>query len=125
MRVALASTLSTPVAASRVGSIEGLVWTLADELTRAGHEVTTFAALGSEAPGEVVETLPPYGDSALDWQAAEWVNLCRLVERAADFDVVHSHAYLWGLPLGRLSPAPIVHTLHVWPWAEAAALVEE
>jgi glycosyltransferase involved in cell wall biosynthesis len=36
--------------------------------------------------------------------------------------VLHSHVYLWGLPLERLSKAPMVHTLHVCPDEDAARL---
>src|SRR5262249_41110466 len=38
------------------------------------------------------------------------------------FDVLHSHAYLWGLPLQPLSKAPMLHTLHVSPYENEARL---
>jgi glycosyltransferase involved in cell wall biosynthesis len=50
------------------------------------------------------------------------VNLCAAVEQSGRFDVVHSHAYLWGLPLSPLSRAPMVHTMHVTPYDDAAKL---
>jgi glycosyltransferase involved in cell wall biosynthesis len=90
-----------------------------------GHEVTTFAAGGSEVCGELVATLPgPYGTAGApdDWQLCEWINLCRAVEQSGRFDVLHSHAYLWGLPLEGLSRAPMVHTLHVTPYEDAGRL---
>src|SRR5688500_13485568 len=102
MRVALISTLATPVRPRGTGSVEGLVWLLSRELTALGHAVTVFAAAGSEPCGELVATLPgPYGakGSPDDWRLCEWVNLCRAVEESGRFDVLHSHAYLWGLPL--------------------------
>ena len=43
---------------SGAGSVEGLVWALADGCQRAGHEVTVFGAAGSCVPGELVATLP-------------------------------------------------------------------
>jgi glycosyltransferase involved in cell wall biosynthesis len=36
--------------------------------------------------------------------------------------ILHSHAYLWGLPLDALSQAPIVHTLHITPEPDSARL---
>ena len=33
----------------------------------------------------------------------------------ARFDVVHSHSYLWGVPMQSLSAAPVVNTIHVVP----------
>lgn len=43
----------------------------------------------------------------------EWLNLCQAVARSRECDVLHSHAYLWGLPLDELAQAPTIHTLHV------------
>jgi glycosyltransferase involved in cell wall biosynthesis len=125
MRIALVSTLSTPVRREGSDSIESLVWLLSRELTHLGHEVTVFAAAGSEVCGELVPTLPgPYGTAGSpdDWQLCEWINLCRAVAQSGRFDVLHSHAYLWGLPLEPLSRAPMVHTLHVCPYENEARL---
>jgi glycosyltransferase involved in cell wall biosynthesis len=125
MRIAQVATVGTPVRRERSDSIESLVWLLSRELTRQGHEVTVFACAGSEVDGELVATLPgPYGTAGApdDWQLCEWLNLCRAVEQSGRFDVLHSHAYLWGLPLQRLSRAPMVHTLHVSPYDEEARL---
>ena len=125
MRIAQIATLATPVRQQGSGSIESLVWLLTRELTRLGHEVTVFATAGSETHGELVATLPgPYGTdgSPGDWQLCEWINLCRAVECSSRFDVLHSHAYLWGLPLQRLACAPMVHTMHVGPGEDEALL---
>ncbi len=127
MRIAMVSTLAAPVAreTAGAGSVEGLVWALADGCVRAGHDVTVFGAAGSSAPGELVATLPgPYGcDGAPDdWMVCEWINLCAAVEQSARFDVVHAHAYGWGMPLEPLARAPMLHTVHVWPWDESAQL---
>ena len=125
MRIAQVSTLSTPVRREGGASIESLVWLLTRELTALGHEVTVFACAGSESHGELVPTLPgPYArdGSPGDWHLCEWINLCRAVEQSARFDVLHSHAYLWGLPLQNLSRAPMVHTLHVMPYDDEARL---
>ncbi|HEY6170277.1 MAG TPA: glycosyltransferase, partial [Verrucomicrobiae bacterium] len=118
MRIAQVSTVSAPVRRESGGSVEAMVWLLTRELVKLGHEVTVFGIAGSQVDGELVTTLPgPYGapDSMDDWQLCEWVNLCRAVEQSGRFDVLHTHAYLWGLPLQPLSRAPVVHTLHIVP----------
>ncbi len=118
MKIAQVSTVASPVRRGRGGSVEQLVWLLTRELTKMGHEVVVFGAAGSETDGETVVTLPgPYASDGTpsDWELCEWINLCRAVEHSRDFDVLHSHAYLWGMPLERVSPAPFVHTLHVLP----------
>jgi glycosyltransferase involved in cell wall biosynthesis len=125
MRIALASTVSAPVRKNASGSIEGWTWLLAHELTRLGHEITVFGCAGSEANAEVVVTTPgPYGEDGAydDWQLCEWVNLCRAVEQSGRFDVLHSQAYLWGIPLQPLSRVPMVHTIHIVPDENAARL---
>jgi glycosyltransferase involved in cell wall biosynthesis len=125
MRIAQVSTLSTPVRENGSDSIESLVWLLTRELTALGHEVTVFGAEGSETTGEFIRTLPgPYGVGGApdDWQVCEWINLCRAVEESERFDVLHSHAYLWGLPLARLARARMVHTLHTSPYDDEARL---
>jgi glycosyltransferase involved in cell wall biosynthesis len=125
MRIAQVATVGTPVRREGSDSIESLVWLLGRELTLRGHEVTVFATAGSEVCGELVATLPgPYGTAGApdDWQLCEWINLCRAVEQSGRFDVLHSHAYLWGLPLQRLARAPMVYTLHVTPYEDEARL---
>lgn len=123
----MVSTLAACVARDTpgAGSVEGLVWALADGCVRAGHDVTVFAAEGSCSPGELVATLPgPYGCNGApdDWALCEWINLCSAVEQSGRFDVVHAHAYGWGMPLERLSRAPMLHTVHVWPYDDSARL---
>lgn len=125
MRIAQIATLSTPVRETNSGSVESLVWLMARELTRLGHEVTVFGAGDSETYGEFVKTLPgPYGSPRApdDWQMCEWINLCRAVEQSGRFDVMHSHAYLWGMPLQPVALAPMLHTLHVSPFSDQARL---
>jgi glycosyltransferase involved in cell wall biosynthesis len=125
MRIAQVSTVGTPVGATGAGSIESLVFFLTEELTRRGHDVTVFCAAGSVSSGRIVETLPgTYGRSGApgDWHVCEWINLSRAVARSQDFDVLHSHAYLCGLPLAPLARCATVHTLHIAADEDAAAL---
>ncbi len=125
MRIAQISTLAAPVRHNSQSSVESLVWLITRELARAGHQVTIFGVAGSEADGEVVAALPgPYGEnnSLEDWHLCEWINLCQAVQQSGRFDVLHSHAYLWGLPLEPLSQAPMVHTMHIIPEEDSARL---
>jgi glycosyltransferase involved in cell wall biosynthesis len=125
MRIALASTVSSPVRQDAGGSVEAWTWLLTRELSRFGHEVTVFGCAGSKVDGELVVTVPgPYGQNGAfdDWQLCEWVNLCRAVQESSRFDVLHAQAYLWGIPLQPVSRAPMVHTLHIVPDENAAKL---
>jgi glycosyltransferase involved in cell wall biosynthesis len=123
LRIGLVATLSTPVRHSVSGSVEQLVWLLAREFSALGHDVTVYACGGSDVDGTVVETVPgPYEAAGTpeDWRDAELVNLCRAVADSDGFDILHSHAYLWGLPLEQMSAAAMVHTAHVMPWGMEA-----
>lgn len=125
MRIAQIATVNTPVRQEDSGSIEGMVWLLSRELTRLDHEVTVFATADSDVCGELVPTLPgSYGaaGSPDQWGLCEWISLCRAVEQSDRFDVLHSHAYLWGLPLEPLAHAPMVHTTHILPGKDGALL---
>ena len=125
MRIAQISTLATPVLQIGGGSVEHLVWLLTRELVSLGHEVTVFGAGGSVVPGELVATLPgSYATKGTpcDWQLCEWMNLCAAVAESGRFDLLHSHAYLWGLPLERFSKARMLHTMHVLPHEDQANL---
>lgn len=128
MRIAQIATLATPVREKGSDSIETLVWLLSRELAAMGHEVTVFAAAGSEVGDgcALVENSPgTYGSQGApwDWHLCEWTHLCRAVEQSGRFDVIHSHNYLWGVPLQRLAAAPMVHTLHIMPSDDEAALL--
>lgn len=125
MRIAQIATLSAPVREETGGSVESLIWLLTRELMRLGHELTIFGTADSKTDAELVATLPgPYGatDSLDDWHLCEWLNLCRGVEESGRFDILHSHAYLWGMPLQPFSRTPMLHTTHIVPEDDSAKL---
>jgi glycosyltransferase involved in cell wall biosynthesis len=127
VRIAQVSTSSGPVRQDQTGSVESLVWLLTRELLALGHEVTVFGCGGSEVPAgaEFVQTHPSaYGKPGTpsDWQLCDWMTLSAAVDQSSRFDVLHSHAYLWGLPLERFTRCPMVHTLHTMPYHDEALL---
>jgi glycosyltransferase involved in cell wall biosynthesis len=125
VRIALVSTSSGPVRADNTGSVESQVWLLSRELVARGHDVTVFGCAGSEAPCEMVTVHPgPYASPGTlsDWQLCDWVTLAEAIAQSRRFDIIHSHAYLWGLPLERFSRAPMIHTMHTCPYENEALL---
>jgi glycosyltransferase involved in cell wall biosynthesis len=125
MRIALVATSSGPVRPDHTGSVESQVWLLSRELTARGHDVTVFGCAGADVPCEMVEVHPgPYATPGTlsDWQLCDWVTLSEAVAQSHRFDIIHSHAYLWGLPIERFSKAPMVHTMHTCPYANEALL---
>lgn len=109
----------------KYGGTERIVHGLATELVRRGHEVTVFASGDSDVPGTLVPTvdraLRPAGVEA---DASGWFlsTVQQVLDRADEFDVIHSHLEWWSLPLMRVAPTPTVATFHGrldLPWSEA------
>lgn len=107
------------------GGTERIVHGLVVELDRRGHEVTTFASGDSDVPGRLIATVPEalrpagYVGDPLPWFH---LTMREVVDRAAEFDLIHSHLEWSSLLLSRVSPIPVVATFHGrldLPWAEA------
>lgn len=107
------------------GGTERIVHGLVVELDRRGHEVTTFASGDSEVPGRLIATVPEalrpagYVGDPLPWFH---LTMREVVDRATEFDLIHSHLEWSSLLLARVSPIPVVATFHGrldLPWAEA------
>jgi glycosyltransferase involved in cell wall biosynthesis len=97
------------------GGTERIVHELTTELVRRGHEVTVFASGDSDVPGTLVPTvdraLRPAGVEA---DASGWFlsTVQQVLDRADEFDIIHSHLEWWSLPLARVSKTPVVATFH-------------
>jgi glycosyltransferase involved in cell wall biosynthesis len=108
------------------GGTERIIYELVVELDRRGHEVTTFASADSEVPGRHIPTvdvpLRPAGYSG-DSLPYFLATMRAVLDRADEFDLIHSHLE-WASPtLARVSPIPVVSTFHGrldLPWASEA-----
>ena len=120
MRIALVAPVAQSVPPARSGSIEAVTDLLVRGLVDRGHDVTLFAAESSATPAKLHAIFPEgyHADESLwPWELCELFNLAAAVERASAFDVIHAQAEYapLGLSFARLSPAPVVHTVHHWP----------
>jgi glycosyltransferase involved in cell wall biosynthesis len=115
LRIAEVAPPYEPVPPPAYGGTERIIGELVAALHGRGHDVTTFASGDSTVPGRLVPTVP-----AALWQtdfqgdAAPWfiATLDAVLERAADFDVIHSHVEWYSALLARSSPVPVVTTFH-------------
>jgi glycosyltransferase involved in cell wall biosynthesis len=138
LRIALIAPCDHPIAQPFGGGLESLVWQLRRALVARGHDVTLFAAEGSD-DGDAEQVLPvgswapsrtAAGDVSMPvegFMAAHHAYLRLLMSlagpRGEQFDVVHNHA-LHHLPVA-MSPLlvpPMLTSLHTppTPWLESA-----
>ena len=120
LRIGLVAPVAQSVPPARSGSIETVTDLLARGLVARGHDVTLFAAGSSATPATLHATFREgyHADESLwPWELCELFNLAAAVERAPAFDVLHAQAEYAPLALAysRLSPTPVVHTVHHWP----------
>ena len=119
MRIAQLAPLYEDVPPTAYGGTERVIADLCDGLTAAGHEVTLFATGSSRTQARLEPVVSaPLRDRMT---AAEMMDvgphlhlrmLADVFERAADFDVIHSHTDLWTLPFTKSVATPTVLTLH-------------
>jgi glycosyltransferase involved in cell wall biosynthesis len=97
------------------GGTERIVHELVTELTHRGHDVTTFAPGDSSVSGTLVATVPralrPAGHGG-DIGGYMLATMLKVLDRQADFDLIHSHLDWYGLALRRASRTPVVSTFH-------------
>src|SRR6266508_1409551 len=115
LRIAQVAPPLDPVPPRAYGGTERIVYELATELNRRGHDVTTFASGDSEPPGKHVVTAPralrPAGFGG-DSSGYFLATILAVLERADDFDVIHSHVEWYSGILARAAPVPVVSTFH-------------
>lgn len=127
MRVAHIAPVATTIPPPKSGSVETMTSLLTEGLVERGHEVTLFATGDSRTKARL-HAIYPHGywhdENMWPWELYEMLNLAAAVERAADFDIIHYEAayYPMSLAFTRLSPTPILQTLHHSPSAAEVAL---
>jgi len=120
MRVAHVAPVATTIPPPKSGSVETMTSLLTEGLVASGVDVTLFATADSKTSATLHGTYPHgywHDEQMWPWEMYEMLNLAAAVERAADFDIIHYEAayYPISLAFSRLSPTPIVQTLHHSP----------
>src|SRR5207247_1478549 len=120
MRIAHIAPVATTIPPLKSGSVETMTSLLTEGLVAAGHDVTLFATADSKTDAKL-HAIYSHGywhdENMWPWELYEMLNLAAAIERAADFDIIHYEAayYPMSLAFARLSPTPIVQTLHHSP----------
>lgn len=127
LRIAHIAPVATTIPPPKSGSVETMTSLLTEGLVARGHDVTLFAT-GDSRTNARLAAIYPHGywhdENMWPWELYEMLNLAAAVERAADFDIIHYEAayYPMSLAFARLSPTPIVQTLHHSPSAAEVKL---
>ncbi|MHC4974172.1 MAG: glycosyltransferase family 4 protein [Planctomycetota bacterium] len=143
MRIGILAPISWPLPPPGYGPWEQVAFNLTEGLVARGHDVTVFAAAGSDVSARLVAPCPhpleawpeeerrrpqsyDAGTGLLEGPPSgrtyEELHIATCMERAAagEFDVVHSHLHVHALVYGRLIPCPLVTTLHGSAWSRAS-----
>ncbi len=108
-----------PVPPPGYGGIEAVVDLICRELVRRGHEVTLFAAPGSQSTAEVRALLDRAHPGEIERALHEADHVARAFEaidharrRGRPFDIVHDHCGFTAFAMADRLMTPLVHTLH-------------
>ncbi|PRY92999.1 glycosyltransferase involved in cell wall biosynthesis [Hasllibacter halocynthiae] len=115
MRIAQVAPLAESVPPSLYGGTERVVSWLTEELVRLGHDVTLFASGDSRTAARLHASVPKalrLQPHIVDHSVYNGILLGDVADRAEEFDVIHSHLDVVGMPLLRSLAAPTLHTLH-------------
>jgi glycosyltransferase involved in cell wall biosynthesis len=127
MRIAHIAPVATTIPPSKSGSVESMTSLLTEGLVERGHDVTLYATADSKTSARL-NAIYPHGywhdEHMWPWELYEMLNLAAAVERSSEYDIIHYEAayYPMSLAFTRLSPTPIVQTLHHSPSAAEVAL---
>ncbi len=114
MKIALVAPLFVTVPPKKYGGTERVVSWINDELVGRGHDVTLFAAAGSQTAGKLFKVWPSElaSQSTRLTQSAYILESELVREHAGEFDIIHSHVEHWLFPLVNGVGRPIVSTCH-------------
>lgn len=117
LRIAQIAPLWVKVPPEKYGGIERIVAMLCDGLVEKGHDVTLFAASGSQTKAKLVSVFDkPLLEANISWSNPIWNlrNLSKAYEMAqnGNFDIIHCHLDIWGLFFHNLIKIPTLHTMH-------------
>lgn len=127
LRIAHIAPVATSVPPRKSGSVETMTWLLTEGLVARGHDVTLFATADSRTSAKLTALYQSgywHDPDMWPWELYEMLNLAAAAERGEEFDIIHYEAayYPMSLAFTRLSPTPIVQTLHHSPTAAEVRL---
>jgi glycosyltransferase involved in cell wall biosynthesis len=113
-RVAILSPIAWRTPPRQYGAWETVASNITEGLVARGWDVTLFASRDSitRARLHAVVDKGYEEDSAIDPKVAEYLHISEAFERAAEFDLIHSHYDFMALTYTRLVKTPVLTTIH-------------
>src|ERR1700689_4135752 len=113
-RVAILSPVAWRTPPRQYGAWETVAGNIAEGLAARGWDVTLFAT-GDSATRARLHAVIDRGyeeDADVDPKVAEYLHISEAFERAAEFDLIHSHYDFMALTYIRLVKTPVLTTIH-------------
>ena len=114
MKVAVLAPIAWRTPPRHYGPWEQVASNVTEGLLKAGADVTLFATADSVTSGNL-ESVIESGyeeDHTQDAKVAECLHISNLMEKAAEFDIIHNHFDFLPLSYSRLIFTPILSTIH-------------
>ena len=113
-RIAVLSPVAWRTPPRRYGAWETVASNITEGLVARGWDVTLFAT-GDSVTRASLHAVVDRGyeeDSTVDPKVAEYLHISAAFERAAEFDLIHSHYDFMALTYTRLISTPVLTTIH-------------
>src|SRR5207247_2419247 len=113
-RVAVLSPIAWRTPPRQYGAWETVASNITEGLVARGWDVTLFASRDSVTRAHLHAVVDKgyEEDSAVDPKVAEYLHISEAFERAAEFDLIHSHHDFMALTYTRLVKTPVLTTIH-------------
>jgi glycosyltransferase involved in cell wall biosynthesis len=114
MKIAILAPVAWRTPPRHYGPWEQVASNIAEGLVAAGHDVTLFATMDSETKGnlDAVVAKGYAEDPTINAKVAECLHISNLMEKSAEFDLIHNHFDFLPLTYSKLIRTPVITTIH-------------
>lgn len=114
MKIAILAPIAWRTPPEKYGPWEQVASNIAEGMVKLGLDVTLFATGNSHTAGklEYVSETAYAEDNSIDPKVWECLHISNLMERAAEFDIIHNNFDFLPLTYSRLIDTPMVTTIH-------------
>ncbi len=126
-RIAVLSPVAWRTPPRQYGAWETVASNITEGLVARGWDVTLFAT-GDSLTSARLHSVVDRGyeeDSTVDPKVAEYLHISEVFERAAEFDLIHSHYDFMALTYTRLVSTPVLTTIHGFSSPEIMAVYQK